>query len=469
MNVSRYNLKLSVVLPLVAILYLSCTPNKPHETFGANKLLPQFEEALLQLAMVWYPKAVDSIHGGYWSDFNAHWELEGPQDKMIVSQARHVWTASTLALFYKDGQYQKIAAHGYRYLRDHMWDTVYGGFNTLISISGDAPKTLSKGKSAYGNSFAIYALATYYKASKDSTALQLAKKTFFWLEEHAHDPIDKGYFDVLQQDGSWMLDIAENDGQYDNFIRKDWKDQNSTIHLLESFTALYDVWPDPLLKERLEELLHLVRDTITTEKGTLTLHLQRNWTPVSLKDSSESYRAQNFWLDHVSFGHDVETAFLLLDASHILGIKYDTLTHRKAKKMVDHAIENGYDALLGGFYDAGYYYEPNSCTIVNRAKVWWTEAEGLNSLLLLSKLYPKDSNYLALFEKQWAYIDTYMVDHEYGGWYHEGLDTDPNAKNDAKAHIWKANYHNIRSLVNVIEMLRGDFALTSQTPLDGEH
>ena len=56
-----------------------------------------------------------------------------------------------------------------------------------------------------------------------------------------------------------------------------------------------------------------------------------------------------------------------------------------------------------------------------------------------------------------------MIDHKYKGWYDEGLDTNPNANKKAKAQIWKVNYHNIRSLINVIKMLQGEFALTQET------
>src|SRR5690606_18917919 len=190
-----------------------------------------------------------------------------------------------------------------------------------------------------------------------------------------------------------------------------------SIHLLECFTALYEVWPDKLLKERLEELLTLIRDTITTDKGYLTLHLQRDWEPVTFKDSTDAVRKANFWLDHVSFGHDVETAFLLLEASHVLGKEKDTLTLLKAKKMVDHAIANGWDKEKGGFYDGGYYLDnSDTCTIVNPAKVWWTQAEGLNSLLLLAKLFP-DENYYELFETQCDYINAFLIDQTNDGSY----------------------------------------------------
>ena len=449
---------------ILSFLFLSfsCTEQPEKTTDSNNELLTQLEASLDTLSTVWYPKTIDSINGGFWSDFDYKWNKVGAQHKMLVSQARHVWTASTLALYYKDSNYERIAGHGYKFLRDKMWDEQYGGFHTLLGNNGDSLKLRSTGKSAYGNSFAIYGLATYYKVSKDTAALNLAKKTFQWLEKHAHDPDYGGYFDVLQMDGSWMLDVSKNDNSYDNFIRKDWKDQNSSIHLMESFTALYEVWPDPLVKKRLEELFLLIRDTITTKKGNLTLHLERDWTPVSYKDSTEASRKEHFFLDHVSFGHDVETAFLLLEASYVLGRKHDSVTPTKTKKMVDHALDWGWDAEKGGFYEGGYYWDNTERTIEDDRKVWWTQAECLNTLLLLSKLYPEESRYHELFHKQWQYINTYLIDHTYGGWYDAGLDTSPEAATRAKAQIWKVNYHNVRSLINVIKMIKGEFELTNK-------
>lgn len=449
---------------LFMIIFSSCkTPTNKDEDIQPEKDLTSVLEKSLKnkIVDVWYPKTIDSVHGGFFSDFNNKWEKKGNQNKMIVTQARHVWTASTLASFYNDSTYIEIAKHGYTFLKNQMWDDKNGGFYTLKGIEGDSLKLLSTSKSAYGNSFAIYGLANYYKISKDTAALDLAKRTFYWLDKHSRDSVYGGYFDVMKQDGSWMLNSKENNNNYGDFIRKNWKDQNSSIHLLECFTALYEVWPNDLLKERLEEMLILVRDTITTERGYLTLHLQRDWKPVSFKDSTDAVRKANFWLDHVSFGHDVETAFLLLEASHILGKENDTVTLCKARKMVDHAIAKGWDKEKGGFYDGGYYFDDSeTCTIINPDKVWWTQAEGLNSLLLMAKLFP-DENYYELFKKQWDYINTYMIDHNNGGWYDEGLDSNPNAINNVKAQIWKVNYHNTRAMVNVIKMLKGHFELVN--------
>lgn len=453
----------------LCVCFVSCEPNNK-QVSQAEKLLEQeIGNSLDSLVRVWYPRVIDSSNGGYLSDFNYAWEPAGPQNKMIVSQARNIWSAATLAMFYGDTAYTAMAEHGYRFIRDKMWDTIHGGFYTQIGRFGDTFRLMTKTKSSYGNAFAIYGLAAYYKASQDSSALALAARTFGWLEEHAHDPEYGGYFDVLKQDGSWLLGVDDDKAGYENYNRKDWKDQNSSIHLLEAFTALYEVWPDSLLRERLEEMLILTRDTITTDKGYLTLHLERDWTPVSFRDSTEAFRAENFYLDHVSFGHDVETAFLMLEASHMLGIENDTLTLKKARKMVDHALAHGWDSRLGGFFDGGYYHRGSeSCTIQNAAKVWWSQAEGLNSLLLMARLFPEDERYFQHFERQWKYINQYMIDHEHGGWYHEGIDSNPMAATHAKANIWKTSYHNARALMNVIEMLRGTYILTARDDHSGE-
>lgn len=450
---------------IIFVLFLgalsACRKERHEKPDYGNSIGTEVDQGLRNLTEVWYPRVIDRENGGYWSDFSNSWKREGPQHKMIVSQARHIWSASVLSEYYGDTSYLNMAAHGYRFLKDHMWDHQHGGFFTQKGIDGDSLRLMSVTKSAYGNAFAIYGLATYYRAAGDTAALNLAKKTFAWLEAHAYDPEYGGYFDVLQQDGSWMLKVDKDTARFENFNRKDWKDQNSSIHLMEAFTALYEVWPDSLLQKRLEEMLMLIRDTITTENGYLTLHLERDWKPVSFRDSSEAYRSANFYLDHVSFGHDVETAFLMLETSHILGRTNDSITLIKAKKMVDHALDNGWDSRLGGFFDGGYYPAgKDSCVIKSAAKVWWAQAEALNALLLMSRLFPEEGRYKTHFLEQWKYIRSYLVDQEHGGWYHEGLDSNPMAATHAKANVWKTSYHNVRSLMNVAQMLEGTFPLT---------
>jgi cellobiose epimerase len=403
---------------------------------------------------VWYPRTVDKTYGGFLSDFDYEWDASGRQNKMLVSQTRHVWTTSKMGEFLKDDKYKSYAKNGFDFLKSKMWDFENKGFYFLRDREGNEISSDGNSKSSYSNAFAIYALAEYYKISQDKSALELAKETFYWLEKNAHDPINKGYFDLLREGGSFK---ETNDIKYgDRYsINPTWKDQNSSIHLLEAFTELYSVWPNTLLRERLSEMLFLVRDVITTEKGYLTLYLTNDWQPITFRDSSREVREANTYLDHVSFGHDVETAFLLLEASHVLGFKNDVKTLSIAKKMVDHSLKFGWDNDNGGFYYEGYYFKgKEKLEIINYSKVWWVEAEGLNALLLMAKLYPEEQKYYEAFLKQWEYIKEYLVDHKNYGWYMEGLDKSPHMKTAPKAFDWKVNYHNVRSLMNCIEMLR---------------
>ncbi|MEX2602958.1 MAG: AGE family epimerase/isomerase [Gracilimonas sp.] len=446
-----------IILISGLILLSSCGPS-PDQQKRMN-YANEIEESLKnKLLAPWYPKAVDEEFGGFYSNILYDFELGEQQLKMIVSQARHVWTNAKAYQRYPEITHYKTSAEaGFRFLKEVMWDEECGGFYSLTERDGTVIDQELVEKTAYGNAFAIFGLAAYYEATGNEEALALAKEIFLWLEENSHDDEYLGYFQHLTCNGT---PISRTD-KMPSTSDVGYKDQNSSIHLLEAFTELYQVWPDTLVRERLEEMLVLIRGTITNEKGYLTLFMERDWTPVSFRDSSREDISLHYYLDHVSFGHDVETAFLMIEASHVLGLENDEKTYEIAKKMVDHALENGFDQEVGGFYDAGYYFAgEDTLTIIRDTKNWWAQAEGLNALLLMAELYPNDEhNYFGKFEKQWAYIDKYLIDHEHGGWYEGGLDMQPVLKTRMKGHIWKTAYHNYRALANTVDMLNGEFEL----------
>jgi cellobiose epimerase len=397
----------------------------------------------------WYPMSMDKEYGGFLSTFTYDFKPTGEQDKMIVTQARHTWTNAKAALrFPSKPHYKAGAKHGFEFLKNAMWDKEYGGFYQLVDRKGKVKG--GNDKTAYGNAFAIFALAAYYEQSKDPAALQLLKDAFMWLEKHSHDPIHKGYFQHLQRDGTPINRTASTPSTSDI----GYKDQNSSIHLLEAFTELYKVWRDPLVRERQQEMLFLITGKIVTRKGYMNLFFQPDWTPVSFADSSEAYILRHRYLDHVSFGHDVETAYLIMEAKDTITL--ETIKIQPIpKRMVDHALRFGWDDSLGGFYDQGYYFKDKTgITIIDASKNWWTQVEALNTLALLSRVYPKDRHdYFQKVKKLWEYCKKYMIDHQYGDWYEEGLDHDPQRKTALKGHIWKATYHQYRALTHCIESL----------------
>lgn len=408
----------------------------------------QLKEGLLDH---WYPAIIDEEAGGYLSDMDREWKPNGEQRKMIVTQARHLWMTSKAGMFYPDKQeYRQWADHGFAFIRDHMWDTLHGGFFYLVDRQGEwIPSPRGDDKWAYGNAFAIFGLAAYHKFTGSVEALELAKETFKWLEAHSYDPVHKGHLPFMNREGQAFgreLPVPEDD------LRLGYKDQNPTIHLLEAFAELYPVWDDPVLRERFKETLLIVRDTITRPKGYMQLYFTPEWEPVSYKDSSDEVREAHYGIDHVSFGHDIETAFLLLEAAELLSEDIYQETMPMAKKMVDHSLEYGFDWEHGGIYEQGYYF-PEGMRIVDERKNWWAQAEGLHSLVMFSGLYPENTDYPKALELQWAYIKQHIIDPEYGGWYSFGTDHSPQIVSRNKANIWKSSYHNGRALMFSLKLL----------------
>ena len=66
-----------------------------------------------------------------------------------------------------------------------------------------------------------------------------------------------------------------------------------------------------------------------------------------------------------------------------------------------------------------------NCTIVKDTKNWWAQAEGLNALLLFSRIFPADTRYPAYFQRQWEYVNEYIIDSERGDWFEGGIDKEP--------------------------------------------
>lgn len=393
---------------------------------------------------------IDTVYGGYFTDMSYKWELEGRQNKMIVTQARLVWANANASMYFKEKEpYYRYARHGFAFLKNVMWDKEYGGFYDMVSREGKPLGFRDQYvKTAYGNGFAIYGLAAYYKAFGDTSALNLAIRTYKWMDEHSYDPKFGGYFQNMSREGAPFKDGL---GQTPP------KDQNSMIHIMEAFTELYQVWPNAELRVRLDSLFHDVRDIAIGDHPYLTLFFKRDWTPISYRDSNNYLRTAHFEEDHISFGHNVETAWLLLETSKALGFKNDTKTLRIAKWMDDYALENGWDKELGGIYDGGYIFQgEKNVTIIMPTKQWWAEIEALNSFLMMSEIYPHDKmNYYMKFCEQWNYIKNYVLDHKYGGWYWGGIDKAPQNEKGPKATIWKVDYHTTRGLINCILRLEG--------------
>ena len=404
-----------------------------------NELADEMESILRRDVLgVWFPRAIDKQHGGFYSNFTRDWQPAKSDGKFSVFQARLTWVAARIVTTRPDlkEEFLPVVDHGMKYLRDVLWDKQFGGFFWGVDDEGRISPQYTDGKHLYGMSFGLYAAAGVYQATNDPRALGLAQQTFRWIDSHAHDSQNGGYFEWLTRAGRVVQRNADSPRIEPVPLAGfpiGFKSMNTHIHLLESFSQLYEVWKDPTVRSRLIELLAVVRDKICVEPGVMNLYFTNEWRPIA---------------DHDSYGHDVETAYLLLEAQDVLE-QHDPKTERVAKLLLDHALAYGWDETNGGFFREGTTFGKAE----DVKKEWWVQFEGLNALLLMHEKYGKQTDlYLNAFQKQWQFIKEKQIDHEFAGIYNT-VEQDGTVTDHTKARIWKEAYHDTRALLNVIGRL----------------
>ncbi len=423
-----------LVLTFVVLLSIcSKLQAAPSRKALAITYIPKFEKILTEnIIPFWYSKTLDHKNGGYIINFDINGQpRQSEGTKMIVSQARTVWLFSRLARAgYREKEYLEAADIGYRFLKEKMWDAKNGGFYWEVDMTGD--KKLRPRKHLYGQSFALYALSEYYLASKRQDVLDFAVRFFNLLEAKSHDKTYGGYIEFFNED--WTP-VPASEGSYMGG-EPDMKLMNTHLHLLEAMTTFYRASRLPLARQRLLELINIESNTVVRKDiGACTDKYQRNWTPRLDGDFAR-----------VSYGHDIENIWLLMDACKAARVPNHPFLDLY-RTLFDYSLKYGYDETNGGFYDSGPFNRPAD----RRSKVWWVQSEVIVSALYMNRM-TKDSKYLSVFEKTSDFIEKNMVDWENGEW-HANITPDGKPQG-SKASPWKAGCHNGRAMIECLEILK---------------
>ncbi|MHB8653169.1 MAG: AGE family epimerase/isomerase [Terriglobia bacterium] len=419
------------VLAVCGAVILSATrlaAQAPEKTPGSRDWPGEFRQVLQQnILQFWIDHAIDRQYGGMIGWLDRQGNPIPPGTKSLVQQSRVVWAFSAACERYPLPVYKDVATHTLKFLREHMWDTKYGGYYWLVDREG---RVVDDKKHLYGESFAIYALAEYARAFHDATARREALELFQLIDQKAHDNANGGYFEAFSRDWNHQLKnpLALN--------LPDRKSMNTHIHLLESLTTLYNVTGDSKVRARVEELFNICLNKIVDPRqGYLRLYFSNDWKPA--EDSGTS-----------SYGHDIELSWLICESAEALGRAHDPQVKQVALALVDHTLRDGFNRELGGVYTEGPVDGPAKI----KTMTWWVEAETLVGLLNAYQLTGKNI-YYARFEQQAAFVFAHFVDHQYGEWFR---DIDPHGKvSGNKTDEWKEPYHHSRACLEVIRRLEG--------------
>lgn len=340
---------------------------------------------------------------------------------------RILWTYSAALKHYGDPLYREMADLAHEDLLARYHDAQHGGFYWSVNADGTVRRDR---KQVYGQAFAIYALSEYHAATGDRAALDQAIALFRLVEKHARDPQAGGYFEAFARDWAPIADQ-----RLSSVDQNDPKSQNTMLHVMEAYTRLLVLWPDAGLRAALREIVELMLTRVLDVRtGHLGLFFTADWQPTS---------------DKVSYGHDIEAAWLLHRAAAGLGEAALLARVRAvAVKIADVTLAEGVDA------DGALYNQGSPAGITDANKEWWPQAEAVVGFLDAWQI-SGEARYLEAAKKTWEFIETHLIDHKHGEWF-RGVDRDGQViPTHEKVGFWKCPYHNGRMGLEVIARLRG--------------
>ncbi len=363
----------------------------------------------------------DNEYGGYYGFMDYDLQVDKEAVKGCILNSRITWFFANAYMVLKDETLLDEARHGFDFMVKHCLDQENGGIYWSVKHNGEPEETL---KHTYNQAFSIYALSSYYDASKDQEALKMAYDLFHLIEDKCTD--DKGYREAFSRD---FIEI-DNDKLSENGIMAD-KTMNTLLHVFEAYTELYRVDHNLEVKKRLEWIM----DTFVEKVYNAKLHRQevffdQDWNSI---------------IDLHSYGHDIETAWLLDRGVEILGeAKYQELIAPVTKDLTAQIYKVAFDGnSLANECEKG---------VVDTKRIWWVQAETVIGFLNGYQKEPDKQEYLQAAENEWDFIRTHVVDQRKGSEWFWAVDSEGKPYPGMPiVEPWKCPYHNGRMCLEVIK------------------
>ncbi len=392
-------------------------------TSQLNIYKEQLQQELEAILAYWMEHAVDQIYGGFYGKIDALNQVYPEAPKGIVLNSRILWTFSAAFDQTHKVDYLSLAKRAYLYIVDHFVDPVYGGAYWSVDYRGDP---LNDRKQVYGIAFCIYGLSEYYKVSNDPEALNQAIHLYGLIEQHAFDRKLKGYYEAFSRDWVLLPDLRLSAKD-----ANEKKTMNTHLHILEAYANLYRSWPDEDLKQQIENLLEVfAHHFIDNQTHHLNLFFDEDW---------------NLKSNLISYGHDIEAAWLLQEVAEAIHHPGWTVTMRTLAVQMADAASTGLDE-SGGL---NYEYQDGHAV---REKHWWPQAEAMVGFFNAYQV-SGDEKYLRRSIQSWQFVNKFIKDHTHGEWY---WGTEPDyslMEGYDKAGFWKCPYHNGRACMEILRRI----------------
>lgn len=414
-------MKNTLIILLSFLFTATLLPQSPDEKL--RKLRDELEVNLKEnIIPFWTKHMVDHENGGFYGRINVNNQVFPKEDKGGILNARILWTYSSAYRVTGDTAYLCIARRAKDYTLKYFIDKQNGGAFRSVKYTGEPSDTR---KQTYTQSFFIYGLAEYARATGDKEALEAAKSIFECFEKYALDREYNGYFEVFTRD--WQ---RSHDKLISERTDRDEKTMNTSLHLMEAYANLYRVWPDERLRGRVVNMIEIFLEKIIDKNSFHLINFfDRNWVSTSSIDS---------------YGHDIEASWLLYEAAGLVNEPALLARVREASIGIANAASEG---LMpdGSMIDE----KDNATGEVRKTRSWWPQDETVVGYVNAYEL-TGDVKYLDYAVKNWEYSEKHLVDHENGGWFTSANEAGVSGRGD-KGGFWVCPYHNGRMCLEIME------------------
>ena len=384
----------------------------------------ELQNELSAILNFWQQNTIDTAFGGFYGKLDNSNKVFHDAPKGSVLNSRILWAFSSAYNLTGNKDYLNMAKRAFQYITNYFIDKVNGGIYWTINYKGEP---LDTKKQIYALSFAIYGLSEFYLASKNQQAKETAIELYHLIVKHSYDKINGGYVEALSEDWKEIDDLR--------LSKKDAnekKSMNTHLHVLEGFANLYRIWTDEVLKNKIDELIHIFLNHII-DKNTnhLILFFDEKWNAKS---------------NIISYGHDIEAAWLMQEAAEI--INDSELIERVKLKSVQlaNAVTEGLDKDGGLWYE----YDENKNHLI-KEKHSWPQAESMIGFFNAWQLTGNES-FLEKSLNSWRFIQEHILDIKNGEWFW-GVKKNYDLMDEDKVGIWKCPYHNSRACIELIKRI----------------
>lgn len=375
----------------------------------------------------WMDNTIDRQNGGFYGALTNDNRIHNEVERSAVLNSRILWTFSTAARLYQDEAYLSTAKWAMQALTQRFWDPKHEGIFWSVDAAGNP---VNDRKHVYAQAFSIYGLSAYFQVTHDPQALQLAKRLFELIDRHTYDPQFGGNIECRARDWSRLEDM-----RLSSIDLNSSKSMNTMLHLLEALTALHGIWQDDKLTSRFKNLIALFSNTIINPvSGHQRLFFDDQWRSLS---------------ENISYGHDIETSWLLLEAAEASG-QPALIDQAKsnAVKMAQVVYEQSLQPDSSILYEAG----PGGHKVTDRH--WWTHAEAVVGFYNAFEISKKE-HFLQASTRVWTYIQDHFVDHKDGDWFKLLRENGSPYFEHYKVSPWECPYHHARMCFEMIRRLGG--------------